>query len=47
MSYSLIVSAVAVLVRDVLRNPVRSAPCSHHDDFAPRWESGGMTRWSV
>jgi hypothetical protein len=43
----LVLLSAVVLVMDVLRNPARCAPCSHVDDFAPRWRDGGANRWSV
>jgi hypothetical protein len=40
-------AAVAALVRDLRRDPVRSIPASHADVFAPRWADAGAGRWSI
>ncbi len=39
-------TAVVLVVRDILRDPVRCSPCSHIDAFAPRWDDRGVSSWS-
>lgn len=39
--------AVVAVVRAVRRDPARHVPCSACDAFAPRWNDGGVGRWSV
>jgi hypothetical protein len=38
---------LAVLVRDIARDPARSLPCSRADEFSPRWADAGTGRWSL
>ena len=40
-------ASLAVLVRDIARDPARSLPCSRADEFSPRWADAGTGRWSV
>ena len=39
--------ALVAVVRAVRQDPARRVPCSACDGFAPRWNGGGVGRWSV